>query len=61
MKDTALGIVTAIVGLAILAVIVGRQSKTGEVIRESGNAFTKALQVAISPVTGSGNGFVPPY
>lgn len=61
MKDTALGIVTAIVGLAILAVIVGRNSKTGEVIREASKGFTSALQVAVSPVTGTGNGFVPPY
>jgi hypothetical protein len=61
MKDTALGIVTAIVGVAILAVIVGRQSKTGEVIRESASGFAKVLGVAISPVTGSGNGYVAPY
>lgn len=52
------GIVTvalAIVGVASLAVIVSRNANTTGVIQASGNAFSSALGVAISPVTGSGS------
>lgn len=42
----------AIVGVASLAVIVSKNANTTGVITASGNAFTNALGVAISPVTG---------
>lgn len=45
----------AIVGVASLAVIVSKNADTTNVITASGNAFTNALGVAISPVTGGGN------
>lgn len=45
----------AIVGVASLAVIVSKNANTTGVITASGNAFTNALGVAISPVTGGGN------
>jgi hypothetical protein len=46
----------AIVGVASLAVIVSKNANTTGVITASGNAFTNALGVAVSPVTGtSGN------
>lgn len=46
----------AIVGVASLAVLVSRNANTAGVITASGNAFTNALGVAISPVTGGGGG-----
>lgn len=49
-------VLTAIVGVAILAVLVSRRSQTPAVIREFGNAFSGALNAATSPVTGGGFG-----
>jgi ABC-type arginine transport system permease subunit len=46
-----MAILTAIIGLAIFAVLVGQKSKTGEVIEKGGNAFTAILRAAVSPVT----------
>lgn len=43
----------AIVGVASLAVVVSRNANTQGIITASGNAFTNALGVAVSPVTGS--------
>lgn len=45
-------IAVAIVGVAILAVIVSRQSNTANVISAAGNSFANALSVAVSPITG---------
>ncbi len=44
---------TAIVGVAILAVIVSRNSQTPEVLSAAGSAFSNAIGAAVSPVTGS--------
>jgi PRD1 phage membrane DNA delivery len=46
-------IATAIVGLAIVSVLVSRKSQTPQVIQASGSAFSNALAVAESPVTGA--------
>jgi hypothetical protein len=45
---------TAIVGVAIIAVLVSNNAKTVDVIQGFGNAFSQALGVAVSPVTVSG-------
>lgn len=45
-------IAVAIVGVAILAVLVSRNSNTAGVINAGGNAFSRALSVAVSPVAG---------
>ena len=47
-------VATAIVGLAIIAVIVGKQAQTGAVIKSAGNAFATDLEAAVSPVTSAG-------
>jgi hypothetical protein len=56
-------IAVAIVGVAILAVLVSKNANTSGVIKAAGGAFSQALGVAISPVTGGGangfNGFTP--
>lgn len=46
-------IATAITGVAILSVIVGQKSQTAAVIQNAGSAFSNALAVAESPVTGT--------
>ena len=48
---TALG--TAIVTVAIVAVIVSKNANTSSVIQAGGSAFGNALNVAVSPVTGN--------
>ena len=45
-------IAVAIVGVAILAVLVSRQSNTAGVIQAAGKSFSDALGVAVSPITG---------
>jgi hypothetical protein len=47
-------VLTAIVGVAMLAVLVSRNSQTPAVIREFGTAFSGALNAATSPVSGGG-------
>lgn len=58
-------IAIAIVGVAILAALVSRRANTVGVIDSAGNAFSKALGTALSPVTGGGgvgmNGFTPQF
>lgn len=53
-------IATAIVGVAILAVLVSGRSQTANVIRSAGGAFSQAIGAAVSPVTGGNSpGFSP--
>jgi hypothetical protein len=50
-------IITAIIGVAIIAVLVSNQSNTSGVLSAGGNAFSNILKTAVSPVTGGGSGF----
>lgn len=56
MNSNALGevvtIATGIIGVAILAVLVSKQSRTPEVIKSATSGFGYALGVAVSPITG---------
>lgn len=57
MNQTISGIVTiatAIIGVAILAVLVSRNANTEGVIKSAGGAFSGALMAAVSPVSGGG-------
>lgn len=57
-------IAALIVGVAILAVIVSRQSNTSGVIKSAGDAFSGALGAAVSPIVGNYQGtfgFQPPF
>jgi hypothetical protein len=45
-------VATAIVGLAIIAVLVSKQANTSNVIASGGNAFSGAISAAVSPITG---------
>jgi hypothetical protein len=46
-------VLMGIIGVAILAVIVSKNSNTAGVIQASASGFGNALDVAISPVTGA--------
>lgn len=52
--ESIVAIATAVVGVAILAVLVSQRSNTAQVIQSAGSAFSNALNVAVSPVTGTG-------
>jgi hypothetical protein len=53
LTEALVTIATAIVGLAIVAVLVSKKAQTPQVIQASGSAFSNALGVAESPVTGA--------
>jgi hypothetical protein len=46
-------VATAIVGVAIIAVLVSQKAQTSNVIQAAGKAFASDLQAAVSPVSGS--------
>jgi hypothetical protein len=47
-------VATAIIGIAILAVLVSKNAQTPQVITSAGSAFTNAIKAAVSPVSGGG-------
>lgn len=61
MTETAIEsivtIATAIVGVAILAVLVSKKSNTSSVIQSAASGFSNALGVAVSPISGANIGF----
>jgi len=48
-------VLTAIIGVAIIAVLVSRQANTAGVLQAGGSAFSSALATAVSPITGGSN------
>lgn len=64
MGEKLVTIAVAITGVATLALLVSRNANTAGVIKSAGQAFSGALGVALSPVTGGGNnlsGFQPTF
>jgi hypothetical protein len=49
-------VVMAIVGVAIIALLVSKQSQTGTVISAGSQGLSTGLLSALSPVTGQGTG-----
>jgi hypothetical protein len=47
-------VATAIIGVAIIAVLVSKQSQTGQVLGAAGNALATDLRAALSPISGAG-------
>lgn len=45
-------VLTAIVGVAIIATLVSRQANTSGVVSSAGSAFSSIVRAATSPVTG---------
>lgn len=54
LTEAVVTIATAIVGVAILAVLVSQKSNTPAVLQAAGGAFSSALGAATGPVTGGG-------
>lgn len=46
-------VLTAIVGVAIIAVLVSQKANTSAVISSAGNAFANDLTAAVAPVSGA--------
>lgn len=55
--DQIVAIATAIIGVALISVIVSKRSDTANVITQATNAFSSAIGQAVAPVTGAGGGF----
>lgn len=51
--SSAVTVATAIIGLAIIAVLVSKNANTSGVIGTTGSAFSQALSAAEAPVTGT--------
>jgi hypothetical protein len=49
--SSVVGILTAIVGLAIIAVVLSKNSYTSQTIGAAGSAFQSILGKAVSPVS----------
>lgn len=56
LTESVVTIAVAIIGLATLAVLVGRNSRTTDVIKAGGGVFNTSLATAMGPVMGGGNG-----
>ena len=53
-------ILLAVVGVAILAVLVSKNANTAGVLQAGGSAFSSILGAATAPVTGGGSGLGMP-
>lgn len=49
-------VITAIIGLAIVATLVSNSAQTSNVISQSGSALSNVLRAAEAPVSGGGLG-----
>jgi hypothetical protein len=65
LVNGAVSIAIAIVGIALLAVLVSKNANTSGVLQSAGGAFSQALQAAEGPVSGNsllgGTTFGPGY
>jgi PRD1 phage membrane DNA delivery len=50
------GVLLAIIGLAIIAALVSPNAQTGNVLTKGAQAIANAISCALSPVTGAGCG-----
>jgi hypothetical protein len=48
-----LAIVTAVIGLAIVSVVLSNQAQTGTIISDSGQALSSVIGAATAPITGA--------
>ncbi|MDE2019969.1 MAG: hypothetical protein KGJ13_06525 [Patescibacteria group bacterium] len=51
LVDGLIAVLTAVVGLAVVAVIFSRGGQTAQVVTASGNAFSSIIKSAVSPVS----------
>jgi len=50
-------VIMAVIGVAIVAVLVSKNANTGSVLTAGGGAFSSILNTALSPVSSTGSGF----
>ena len=50
LTDSVVSVLVAVVGLAIVAVLVSESSKTSSVVQTSGQAFAGIIHAAVGPV-----------
>ena len=53
--DGIIGVLVAVVGLAIVAVVVSKNANTASVVTSAGNAFSSIIAAATGPVAQSGS------
>lgn len=51
--DAIVGVFVAIVGVAIVAVIVSKNAQTASILQNVGTAFSQVIKTAVGPVSGS--------
>lgn len=51
--ESLTAVAVAIIGVAIVSVLVSGQSQTAKVIQSAGSAFGGVIKAAVSPVSGS--------
>jgi hypothetical protein len=51
LGDSVITVITAIIGVAIIAVLVSQKAQTGPVLTAAGNAFSQVLGAAVNPVS----------
>lgn len=56
LLTSALTVVMAIIGVAILAIILSRNATTGQTLIQGAQALSTGLQAAEAPITGGGLG-----
>lgn len=60
MKETIAAVLTAIIGLAVVAVLVSQRSQTAGVFQAAGSSLATLIGAATAPVTGTtGTGGAP--
>lgn len=47
------GVIAAVIGLAIVAVVVSKNAQTSTVIQSAGSALSSIIGAAVSPVSGN--------
>ncbi len=57
LTTAIVSILTAVIGVAMLATLVSRNANTVGVIQAGSSGFSNILGTALSPVTGSSSGF----
>jgi len=55
--ETVATIAAAVIGLAIVAVLVSQQAQTSSVIQSSSSGFASIIQAAVAPVSSSNSMF----
>jgi hypothetical protein len=52
MRESIVAILLAIIGVAVIAIILSGNSQTSSVIGAGGTAFANAIKCAVAPITG---------